>query len=140
MSITKDKAHSFGGGIVRVVARAHKVTISITPILNVTSGLYADAKIDVSTDPDKFLMMVQECAELAWPGIQPKVADSAASDYDSYYDSKRDVEYELSGLRKIIRLCGYPGLADASYDFNKRRMQSYLFDLLEAKERKSTNG
>ena len=117
---------------IKIASRPHKVTISIYPISKITSELYADATASIADKADEYFKAVKDGADNAWPGIKPKVADSLAADYDEMYDDKRDVNYELGGLRSIVQICGYPEDYQAKYDFNKRRMQSYLFDLIEA--------
>ncbi len=120
------------GKYIQLVAKPHKVTLGMFPVEAVVAdGLYNYASADVSSVADIFLKDIKDCAEVAWPGIVAKVADSYASDYYAYYDSNYDVEHELDGLHKLIEICGYELNSMACYDFNKRRMQSYLFDLME---------
>lgn len=125
------------GNFIKVVSRPHKVTVSIYPISKITVGLYADATADISEKADEYFKAVKEAAENAWPNIKPKIADSWGADYAEMYDGKRDVNYELDGLRKFVGICGYPEDDQANYDFNKRRMQSYLFDLIEARDKET---
>lgn len=120
------------GKYIQIVASPHKVTLCMFPIEAVIAdGLYNYARANVSSIADNYLAGIKDCAEVAWPGIIAKVADSDASDYYAYYDSKYDVEHELEGLHSIIQVTGYKQDSMACYDFNKRRMQSYLFDLME---------
>lgn len=121
------------GQYVQVVAKPHKVTLRMFPITStIADGLYNNASVNVAPVADEFLKDVQDCARVAWPKIVSKVADSDASDYYAYYDSKHGAEYELGGLRGVIDIRGYELNGAACYDFNKRRMQSYLYDLEEA--------
>lgn len=121
------------GQYIQVVAKPHKVTLRMFPITSMLwDGLYNNAKINVASVADEFFKNIKDCAHVAWPEIVSKVADSDASDYYAYYDSKRKVEYELGGLRGVVGICGYGLNSMACYDFNKRRMQSYLYDLEEA--------
>lgn len=125
------------GGFIKIMSRPHKVTISIYPISKITAELYADAKANITGKADEYLKAVKEAADNAWPNIKPKVADSWGADYEEMYDTKRDVNYEFAGLRRVVRICGYPEDDQANYDFNKRRMQSYLFDLMEARDKEA---
>lgn len=125
------------GRFIKIMSRPHKVTISIYPISVITAELYADAKANITGKADEYLKAVKEAADNAWPNIKPKVADSWVADYDEMYDTKRDVNYEIGGLRRVVHICGYPEDDQANYDFNKRRMQSYLFDLMEARDKEA---
>lgn len=121
------------GQYIQVLAKPHKVTFRMFPIASTLwDGLYNNANINIASVADEFFKDIKDCAMVAWPKIVSKVADSDASDYYAYYYSKRDVEYELGGLRGVVRICGYELNNMACYDFNKRRMQSYLYDLEEA--------
>ena len=122
------------GSFIKIMSRPHKVTISIYPISVITAELYADAKANITGKADEYLKAVKEAADNAWSNIKPKVADSWGAYYDEMYDTKRDVNYEIGGLRRVVQICGYPEDDQANYDFNKRRMQSYLFDLMEARD------
>ena len=125
------------GSFIKIMSRPHKVTISIYPISVITAELYADAKANITGKADEYLKAVKEAADNAWPNIKPKVADSWGAEYDEMYDTKRDVNYEIGGLRRVVQICGYPEDNQANYDFNKRRMQSYLFDLMEARDKEA---
>lgn len=125
------------GSFIKIMSRPHKVTISIYPISVITAELYADAKANITGKADEYLKAVKEAADNAWPNIKPKVADSWGAEYDEMYDTKRDVNYEIGGLRRVVQICGYPEDDQANYDFNKRRMQSYLFDLMEARDKEA---
>lgn len=114
---------------VLITARAHKVTLSLYPVESTISDLYAKAVVHLGSKAEAFAKAIHEASELAWPGIKAKLADSDASDYYEYYDSKKDVEYELNGWQDEVDMMGYQGDDVASYDFNKRRMQSYLHDI-----------
>lgn len=65
-----------------------------------------------------------------WIGFNPREANSISSDYAEYYDKKYDNDGYLSvyegGIFKIERPseeCPY------MYKFNKRRMESFIYDL-----------
>ena len=126
------------GKYIQIFAKRHKATLGIFPIKpTIAGGLYNNASVDVSSVANRFFRDIKDCAAIAWPEITAKVADSDTSDYYAYYDSKSDVEYELEGLRGSVRLCGYDLNGMTCYDFNKRRMQSYLFDLTEARDKEA---
>lgn len=125
------------GSFIKIMSRPHKVTISIYPISKITAELYADAKANITGKADEYLKAVKEAADNAWPNIKPEVADSLGADYDEMYDTKRDANYKIGGLRRVVQICGYPEDDQANYDFNKRRMQSYLFDLMEARDKEA---
>ena len=69
-------------------------------------------------------------AERIWKDFNPKAADSISSDYTEYYDRKYDNngyltvfnDYVLS-IERPYNHCHY------MYKFNKRRMESFIYDL-----------
>lgn len=67
-----------------------------------------------------------------WNDFKPKEADSVSSDYGEYYDRKYDNNGYLcilkeNGLKieKPYEDCPY------MYKFNKRRMESFIYDLIK---------
>ena len=65
-----------------------------------------------------------------WKGFNLKVADSVSSDYVEYYDKKYDNNGYLSILENYVFSIERP-YKDTSYmyKFNKRRMESFIYDL-----------
>lgn len=82
---------------------------------------------------DRLVNHLETEANRIWKNLKPRVADSFESDYDEYYDREYDNE---GGLRfidhenPIIHLVLHPpyGSINRLYQFNKRRMESFLFD------------
>ncbi|MGJ5606395.1 hypothetical protein KNO54_00330 [Latilactobacillus sakei] len=64
-----------------------------------------------------------------WTNFNPKEADSISSDYDSYYDKQFDNEGELNFSRNQIRAIRPYGSKVRIYKFNKRRMESFIYDV-----------
>jgi hypothetical protein len=65
-----------------------------------------------------------------WSDFKPKEADSISSDYQEYYDRK----YDNNGYLSILKENGFkiekPYIdCPYMYKFNKRRMESLIYDL-----------
>lgn len=65
-----------------------------------------------------------------WDDFKPKIANSISSDYDEYYDRKYDnngylriCENNILQMERPDENCPY------MYKFNKRRMESFIYDL-----------
>jgi len=78
---------------------------------------------------------LEEVAKEVWPAHTPKLATSDGADYWEYYDSTLDSNGYLTMYAD--KLCiGRPSLdSKRIYQFNKRRMESFLYDLNIVKER-----
>lgn len=110
----------------RVVGKS--IEWDVTGLKDMALDTYIDLKID---DFFAFAMDVKELAEEVWPGIEPKEATSYASDYDEYYDKKLDNNgsLKLNFNESILRVSQVAYYESRVYKFNKRKMQSFLFDL-----------
>lgn len=74
---------------------------------------------------------IETVAYESWwtPTFGPKEAQSAGADYDEYYDRELDNNGSLS-LRGITFRMNRPALDNVRlYQFNKRKMESFLYDL-----------
>lgn len=83
-----------------------------------------------SADEFKELAMyIETIATESWADITPKDADSLGSDYAEYYDR----ELDNNGYLAILKdgLCIERPTSDhlRMYKFNKRKMESFLYDL-----------
>lgn len=71
-----------------------------------------------------------EISKGIWKDFEPKEANSMSSDYWEYYDKKYDnngyLSVDSSGAMTIEKPST---LAPYFYKFNKRRMESFMFDL-----------
>ena len=77
---------------------------------------------------------LQAVATVAWENFVPKEADSLASDYFEYYDKEFDNNGYIAYRNRWIHL-ERPSLESPRfYKFNKRKMESFLFDLKKYKE------
>lgn len=73
----------------------------------------------------------------SWANFEPKVADSMGADYDSYWDKDMEDEGNLSfgdGRRSFLEFSApfQPARKDGTvrlYKFNKRKFESFIFDL-----------
>lgn len=72
---------------------------------------------------------LEAAANDAWKNLVPKEADSEGADYYEYYDKEHDNNGYLSLHPNSLHL-ERPVLEDTRlYQFNKRKMESFLFDL-----------
>lgn len=78
----------------------------------------------------ELLEHLRAVAEITWDNFVPKDATSEASDYYEYYDREFDnngyMGIRLNGLQ-LERPC--EDSKDKFYQFNKRKFQSFLYDL-----------
>ena len=111
--------------LVRFVTRSHKVTVGVDTKCTDDWTIETSSLDGFESD---FKQMIQEAAQEAWPDIKPKEEDSTGSDYGEMYDSKRDMNFGIAMVGGL-RIDGYVENGFCNYDFNKRRMQSFLWDL-----------
>lgn len=78
----------------------------------------------------ELIICLKIISEQIWKDFIPKIADSTKSDYDEYYDRKYDNNGYLNVYRDCILRVERPS-EDCSYmyKFNKRRMESFIYDL-----------
>ncbi|WP_407845535.1 hypothetical protein [Clostridium tetani] len=76
----------------------------------------------------------KEVSTKSWSNINPREADSLGADYDEYYDRQLDNNGSLS-IRKNMLLIERPALeSNKLYQFNKRKMESFLYDFRKIME------
>lgn len=76
-----------------------------------------------------FVEYIEKIANEAWSGIVPKEANSLGSDYWEYYDRKYDDNGYLSIKDFCISLTAPYWSVDTLYQFNKAKVQSFIYDL-----------
>lgn len=65
-----------------------------------------------------------------WNDFNPKIANSISSDYAEYYDRKYDNEGYLSIFKEnVIKIERPDENCPYMYKFNKKRMESFIYDL-----------
>lgn len=80
-------------------------------------------------DFKELLKYIEEIANKTWSNLMPKEADSMGTDYDEYYDREFDSNGCLS-IRNNILLLERPVLeSNKLYQFNKKKMESFIYDL-----------
>jgi len=81
---------------------------------------------------NEFFSYMHEAASEVWPSHTPKQATSDGADYWEYYDREMDNNGYLTLYRE--KLCiERPSLDNKRvYQFNKRKMESFLYDLQQA--------
>lgn len=88
-------------------------------------------KIFLFTDCEfkEFIEYIQFVSNQVWKNIIPKEAQSEASDYYEYYDKELDNNgYLMIGENNLS--IERPSLeSNRMYQFNKRKMESFLYDL-----------
>jgi hypothetical protein len=77
----------------------------------------------------EFITYIESIANDSWTNLIPKEADSLGSDYYEYYDKELDNNGYLS-IRENGLLIERPSLESIRlYQFNKKKMESFIFDL-----------
>lgn len=78
-----------------------------------------------------FYAYILEIANEAWTGVVPREATSLGSDYDEYYDRTYDDNGTLSIINLGIMINAPYWSVDTLYQFNKPKVQSFIYDLQE---------
>jgi hypothetical protein len=81
-------------------------------------------------DYDEIIKYLEEEALKCWPNFSPREADSEGSDYFEYYDK----EFDNNGYIKLwiddaLAIERPSRDSKKLYQFNKRRMESFIYDL-----------
>lgn len=76
-----------------------------------------------------FSEYLHQAANEAWKGITPKEAQSMGADYDEYYDRRYDNNGYLTLTDEGVKIEAPHLSKDTLYQFNKAKIQSFLFDL-----------
>lgn len=79
----------------------------------------------------EFVDHLTEVANEAWTGVKPKEVSSFSSDYYEYYDRKYDNNGYLHITKTGIKIEAPHLSKDTLYQFNKAKIQSFLYDLEE---------
>jgi hypothetical protein len=78
---------------------------------------------------ENFIVHLEDISNKAWNNFSPKEADSLGSDYYEYYDKDLDSNGYLT-VRDDWIFIERPSLDSSRfYKFNKRKMESFLYDL-----------
>lgn len=80
-------------------------------------------------DFSAFASFMELISREIWATFMPKEASSQASDYDEYYDKDFDNNGYLSIGENCIYIEGPHTTTGRLYQFNKAKMQSFIFDL-----------
>lgn len=87
----------------------------------------------------EFVDYITKIANEAWANIKPKEANSEGTDYWEYYDRKYDNNGYLYITETGIKVEA-PNLSkDALYQFNKAKIQSFIYDLQEKVRKHDAN-
>jgi len=76
-----------------------------------------------------FADYIKEIANESWTNVVPKEAHSMGSDYDEYYDRRYDANGYLSISENGISIKAPYWSVDTLYQFNKQKIQSFIYDL-----------
>ena len=115
-----------------LIIEHNKVNIIFkTDIKNIERNYYLNLHFskDIFKQITKYL---ESISKDIWKDFYPKEADSISSDYEEYYDKKYDNNGYLKILKDGFKIerpyedCPY------MYKFNKRRMESFIYDLHDA--------
>jgi hypothetical protein len=122
MILEIDRARDSGdtvGGAFEVIARGVPV------------GLGSYVQWDRRLDGIEFIEYIQLVSSKVWNNLTPKEAQSEASDFFEYYDKELDNNGYLR-IGESILLIERPSLeSNRMYQFNKRKMESFLYVLLK---------
>ena len=77
----------------------------------------------------EFADYIKEIANEAWTNVVSKEANSWGSDYNEYYDRKYDANGGLTLIDNGIVAYGPYWSVDTLYQFNKPKIQSFIYDL-----------
>lgn len=77
----------------------------------------------------EFNKYIKEVAGESWTNVIPKEANSMGEDYDEYYDRRYDDNGNLTLEDKKIRIRAPYWSVDTLYQFNKPKIQSFMYDL-----------
>lgn len=81
---------------------------------------------------DEIKQSIIDGANNIWKNLKPRVADSFSSDYDEWYDKEVDNEASLVIKPKMYTIdvsAPFGRKSTRLYRFNKRKMESFIFDL-----------
>lgn len=97
-------------------------------------GESEEYKFRLNFEPDVFKELYEYIAHhayQAWTNLTPKYARSEGTDYMEYYDKDLDNNGGL-GIRENYMFLDRPSLESKRlYKFNKRKMESFLYDFEE---------
>lgn len=87
-----------------------------------------DYQFDLNVELFKFL---KEQAVKVWKTFTPKAADSFGADYWEFYDRNTDNNgyLDIEITNKSLRFESPSAETTLLYQFNKRKMQSFIYDL-----------
>lgn len=81
-------------------------------------------------DSDEILHYLKDQATKVWKSFAPKEADSFGADYWEFYDKATDNNGYLRISNDGVIVFGSPSVETTLlYQFNKRRMESFIYDL-----------
>ncbi|PAV30254.1 hypothetical protein CIL05_07235 [Virgibacillus profundi] len=83
-------------------------------------------------DFKRFMEYIKEAANESWANITPKEANSMGTDYDEYYDRRYDDNGYLTIGDYGIKIRAPYWSTDTLYQFNKPKIQSFIYDLQKA--------
>ncbi|PAF27290.1 hypothetical protein CHH61_03955 [Shouchella clausii] len=130
----KVKSKTFSNGLVA----KHRRSAIIFENADGKSEKESDITYQFTTDEwIEFIDYLKRAANEAWTTITPKEAYSMGSDYNEYYDRRYDNNGYLSIGDSEIDIKA-PNLSkDTLYQFNKAKIQSFLFDLEKTLSKKA---
>lgn len=86
--------------------------------------------VTYNSDLNDLRIFLKENTKKVWKNFQPKEADSWGSDYDEFYDKKTDNNGYLF-FRNGLNFDSPSDETTLLYRFNKRKMESFIYDLDE---------
>lgn len=78
---------------------------------------------------NKFISYINDAAIKSWSNLEPKEANSISGDYFEYYDRELDNNGYLRIKGNSLRIERPSFDSTRLYKFNKKKMESFIFDL-----------
>lgn len=76
----------------------------------------------------ELLKHIEDISDESWANINPRDADSWASDYYEYYDKQLDNNGYLSFKKNALFIERPTNVSSRLYQFNKRKMETFIYD------------
>lgn len=115
-------------GVNLVIEKDKKNIILKTNYKNIERDYYLNLHFnkDVFIEIANYLEIISKDI---WEDFEPKIANSLSSDYEEYYDRKYDNNGYLHTKDTSLKLERPDDECPYMYKFNKRRMESFIYDL-----------
>lgn len=114
----------------------------IFEIGNLDEGNKKQYDFDFKFTPEAFkelLEHIETISNTSWANIVPKEATNFRSDYNEYYDRQLDNNGYLSIKENVLNIERPTSESKRLYQFNKNKVQSFIFDFRKAVDCRRSN-